>query len=443
MHTSTGTLLPMDDLFWARALDMTPTQYFDFVSRFMKERFLDAEVRRAAYDLILKAAAELLTEENGEDELPQLLSLKDFLDSVGEPPPSIAEGFLPANKLICFSGAAKEGKSLVSLQILEDVASNPLMMGRFPIHENGCVAYFGLEDGGHEIKARLTQRGKLDMENYFVCCTPFDMHTPVGWQMFLSMVESMPSAPKLVVIDTAREAYASLRDWNDAAIVGPAFKKLRRWAQKNCTVLLISHTNKDKFATGVNRVSGSSAFVSSCDIVAVLSGQKYINAGDMVWDYEISGRGVKKSKYQLMMQSETMFVKCLDEEESETAEAAKKLNANKINKKLILDAVEDMDYFNAHTLSAVIELDKRYIRDLIVELRTEGRVRELDKKVKFDGMRNPLSVFVLTSVQTDTSLSNDDDDESYTVPGNRPSSSSLATPNSGVEEFFGDADGDE
>ena len=437
--------MAIDDLFWARALDMTPTQYFDFVLRFMKERFLDAEQRRAAYDQMLKAAAELITEEGGEDDLPVLLSLKDFLDSVGEPPPAIAEGFLPANKLICFSGAAKEGKSLVSLQILEDVASNPTMMGRFPITENGCVAYFGLEDGGHEIKARLTQRGKLDMENYFVCCTPFDMHTPVGWQMFLSMVESMPSAPKLVVIDTAREAYASLRDWNDAAVVGPAFKKLRRWAQKNCTVLLISHTNKDKFATGVNRVSGSTAFVSSMDIVAVLSGQKYINAGDMVWDYEISGRGVKKSKYQLMMQSDTMSVKCLDEEESETAEAAKKLNANKINKKLILEAVEDMEYFNAHSLSTVVEMDKRYIRDMITELRTEGRIRELDKKIKFDGMRNPLSVFVLTSVQTDTSTSDNDDDDECTVLGNRSSSSSSAPQNEfsasasdALNSFFGD-----
>lgn len=428
--------LHMDDSFWARALEMTPQQYYDFILRYLSEKFLDPAQRRDAFNFILKSAAAII-EEGGEDEIPRLLPLAAFLESVGEPPAALVADFIPAQKLVCFSGAAKEGKSLITLQMLEDIACNQTMLGRFPIEKNGSVAYFGMEDGGHEIKARLTIRGRLDMQDYYICDTPFDMNAEIGWQTFLSLIDVMEKAPSLVVIDTAREAFSSLLDWNDAAKVGPTLKKLRRWAQKNCTVFLICHNNKDKFASGVNKVSGSGALVSSCDIVAILENQKILESGDLLWDYSLSGRGVRKSSYKMQMDTNTTIVRCLDDAEIADAETKNRLSDKADNKRRILDAAQELTEFQTPTLATELGMGQKYLANLVTELKRDGFILEGGKK-RVEGFRNPLPVYVLANTGRD----NNDDASSRTVPenGDDASSSDAETVDkSGLNQFFNDA----
>src|SRR5262249_11428930 len=151
----------------------------------------------------------------------------------------LAQDFLPQKKLVALSGLPKEGKSLVVLQILEDVNKGGMLLSRFPINLSGPVVYFGMEDGGYEIKDRLLTRGATDLPDYYICSKPLDINNEVGWTHFTKLISSLPAPPVMVVIDTNREAYMSVKDWNDAAIVGPALKRLRLWAQENCTVLLL------------------------------------------------------------------------------------------------------------------------------------------------------------------------------------------------------------
>ena len=271
----------------------------------------------SAASTLMAAISRALPADEDEDP-PRLLKVADFMAEIGEPPPSIVPEFLPAKKLICLSGAAKQGKSLVGLEFLHSVSTGRKLMGRFPIETPATVAYFGLEDGGHEIKSRLIQRGVIDVDGFYVCWQSFDMAKETGFETFKRMISEMPEPPTLIIIDTAREAF-QLRDWNDASLVGAAISPLRKWAHKNCTVILITHNNKDKFATGVNKISGSGALVSSCDSFMILENQKLLENGDLRWDWEMAGRGMKTTKYVLQMDTNNLHVRVLDGDEVETA----------------------------------------------------------------------------------------------------------------------------
>ena len=259
---------------------------------------------------------------------PRLLNVADFMDEIGEPPPSLVPDFLPSKKLICLSGAAKQGKSLVGLEFLHSVSTGRQLMGRFPLDEIGTVAYFGLEDGGHEIKARLMQRGIMDVENFYVCWQSFDMAVPQGLETFQRLIKGLPEPPSLIIIDTAREAFR-VRDWNDASLVSAAINPLRKWAHKNCTVILITHNNKDKFASGVNKISGSGALVSSCDSYMILENQKVLENNDLRWDWEMAGRGMKTTKYVLQMDTNNLHVRILDGGEVDAAKQEDRLAERK------------------------------------------------------------------------------------------------------------------
>ncbi len=257
-----------------------------------------------------------------EDEQPRLLSIADFYDSVGDPPPALVSELLPDKKLIAFSGAAKQGKSLVALDILHRVSEGTRLMDRFDVRQAGVVVYFGLEDGADEIKSRLMQRGiRADNHNIYVCSQSFDIAQPAGFETYKRLIADLPEPPVLVVIDTAREGFR-LRDWNDASLVGAAISPLRQWAQKHCSVMLITHNNKDKGAVGVNKVSGSSALVSSCDCVMVLENQTVLVNSDLQWEWDvIGGRGLRPAKHTLVMDTNNLHVRVLGAEEAAAAKS--------------------------------------------------------------------------------------------------------------------------
>lgn len=286
------------------------------LARYVKESCaLDPAAAAAA---IATAVYGVLPADDEDADPPRLLKVADFMNEIGEPPPALVPDFLPAKKLICLSGAAKQGKSLVGFELLHSVSAGRKLMGRFPVDKSGPVAYFGLEDGGDEIKSRLIQRGITDLENFYVCWQSFDMATAAGLETFKRLISSMPEPPSLIIIDTAREAF-KLRDWNDASLVSAAISPIRKWAHKNCTVILITHNNKDKFATGVNKISGSGALVSSCDSFMILENQVVLDNNDLRWDWEMAGRGMKSTKYVLQMDTNNLHVRILGHDEIEAS----------------------------------------------------------------------------------------------------------------------------
>ena len=333
---------------------------------------------------------------------PRLLSVADFMNEIGEPPPSLVPDFLPSKKLICLSGAAKQGKSLVGLEFLHSVSTGRQLMGRFPLEETGTVAYFGLEDGGHEIKTRLMQRGITDVDNFYVCWQSFDMAVPQGLETFQRLVKGLPEPPSLIIIDTAREAFR-IRDWNDASLVSAAINPLRKWAHKNCTIILITHNNKDKFASGVNKISGSGALVSSCDSFMILENQKVLETGDLRWDWEMAGRGMKTTKYVLQMDTNNLHVRILDGGEVDAAKQEDRLAERKAWYGKVGVFVYECDAHRA-TIKQISEaLDTKYdfASSLVQEMKAAKDLSKTDQTLPNPmGRPAPLYELSVRGVQT-------------------------------------------
>lgn len=374
-------------------LDMDAEEFFRLIPQFLSERFLGAEIRQEAIQRLLQDCVALLPEELQEEE-PRLLPLKEFLETIGDPPEAIAEDILPAKKLIAFSGAAKEGKSLVALEILENVAQGEPLFGMTDIKRKGAVAYLGMEDGGFEIKNRLLSRGVEEVENYYISWQSFDMKTPLGWQKYLKLLAPIVDKLSLVVIDTAREAFRGIRDWNDAAVVGPIISTLRRWAQKNCTVLLITHNNKDKFAEGVNKIAGSGALISSCDGYMILENQTILDNGDLQWTLETGGRSVKRSKRFLKMDTTTLRVRELTDDAVNAAKQAAKNAEKDVSKKRILEQLSDVQGKTARDIADACGMTPDWVTRLMKELLSDGQVLRAGT-TRIEGSKRPVQLFIL------------------------------------------------
>lgn len=398
--------------FLSELASLSPEEWVDTGAHYLINGIVP-ENRAAVFETFSKRIYEaIFTQEH--EETPRLLSLQKFMETTDDNPPPLVADFLPSKKLICLSGTAKEGKSLVVLQVLQDICTGATMMGTFPVEQNGPVAYFALEDGGSEIKERITTRGKLDMPGYHICVSDsMDFHSVTGWGKFLSMIEGMEYPPVLVVIDTGREAYAGIQDWNDSAKVGPALKNLRKWSHANCTVILVCHNNKDKLATGVNRVSGSGALVSSCDVVAVLSNKLRLDNDDLQWDYEIGGRGIRQVKHKLHMNTNTLAVRVLTDDEAAQARAIDYSVAKRETFDKILQVMSKHIAYTARIIAEATGLGLDYVRRTMREMELAGLFIR-GEKIRENGSKSPSISYIRADtppVQEPKKIYFDDGDE--------------------------------
>jgi len=376
-------------------LSQTPiSELADILIRYVRESC--AMDPASAVHTLASAVYSALPDDKDADP-PRLLKVADFMKEIGDPPPSLVPDFLPAKKLICLSGAAKQGKSLVGLEFLHSISTGQQLMGRFPLEETGTVAYFGLEDGGHEIKSRLMQRGIVDIDNFYVCWQSFDMSSPIGFETFKRLVNELPEPPSLIIIDTAREAF-KIRDWNDASLVSAAISPVRQWAQKNCSVILITHNNKDKFATGVNKISGSGALVSSCDCYMILENQKVLDNGDLRWDWEMAGRGMKTTKYVLLMDTNNLHIRILGGEEVESAKQEDRVNARLTWYAKVGLFVYECDEHRAtiKMVSEALDIKYDFASTLMQEMKASKEINKTDA-LQYNPMGRPAPLYELST----------------------------------------------
>lgn len=390
--------MTLDDNFWAQWNDLDFHDFLTMTQDFLVTR-LTPETRLEGCEQVIRTAYGVMKSLDEKNQ-PRLLSAPDFMKEIGEPPPALIPDFLPACKLILVAGAAKEGKSLVALEFLHRIAAGEDIMSTFPIEAPLPVAYFGLEDGGPEIKLRLAARGAGHLKNLFVCWEPFDMNSASGFAMFESMISEMPEPPKLVVIDTYREAFSSVDNTNDDTAVKAGLSRLRRWAHKNCTVLLIHHTNKDRFHTGVNKIAGSGAIVSCCDGYAILSEQTTMTNSDLQWKWEMGGRGMVKANYMFQMDTNTLHVRLLSDEEIQNAEAHANTADKAETKRKILVFARDLQYVTALMTAQAIGLSYNYARQILSEMAKSDKTIRQAMKVKEEGMRNPVLSYVFLKDST-------------------------------------------
>jgi predicted transcriptional regulator len=314
------------------------------------------------------------TEGEDSDEKPCLRDVADFMAAVGPSPTPLAVGLIGAQKLTLLSGLPKQGKSLLGLDILDCVSAAEPVMQRFSLAAAAPVVYFAFEDGEHEVKERLLTRGITARSNFHTCCVSFDMSTSAGFDTFEELIDTLPQPPGLVVIDTFREAYRSIRDFNDAAQVGPALSPLRRWAHKNCAVILVVHSNKNSLATGISRVSGSNALVSSADAYIVLDDQKVLENGDLRWKLDVGGRGLKQAAYVIEMDTNTLHFRVLDKDEMRLAQAQTTSGARKDLHQAVARVVNEAGETTPAKIATAIGESYDFTKKLVREMELDGQI---------------------------------------------------------------------
>jgi hypothetical protein len=381
------------DAFWEEWLATSPETYLDACQKRLLEFSPDA--RPEAVAQLMRAAQRTLGPEETEEEEPELLPMQEFLERTGDPPPHLVEEILPAKKLIAFAGLPKEGKSLVALQMLQDVCEGKTMLSRFQVNrgEPAPVIYFAMEEGRHELKRLLMLRGRTDLLDYFVCADSFDMRSEEGWARFMRLT-SVVKDPALLILDTAREAYHGIHDWNDAAEITPILRRLRLWAHQHCTVLLVCHTNKNMAAQGVNKVAGSGAFISVCDGVAMLEDKQVLDTGGLRWRYSTWGRSIRSVEFLLEMDTNTLAVRCLTEEEVAATKQLDRTKQRTERKESLMRFARQKGRFVVSEMSRLLGLSQQYTRELVQEL-IVARELVAGDMVNVEGVRQPVPSYRL------------------------------------------------
>jgi len=264
---------------------------------------------RGAYRFAASVYLPLMDEEvDGEDvDGPfALRTARELIDSTPEPPPAIAEGILPDKRLVILSGESKFGKSLLLLDMLACIAAGEPLWGEIDTGAPGLAVYYCMEDGAIEAKERFLsmELSATALDNIRICTQQRLLSDPENWAKVEQMIAELPERPKVVAIDTMREAYAC-SDWNDQSKVPAILRPLRKWARQNTLMLLVHHTNKTMGAEGVNRVAGSGAIVSSCDGVLLCENKRVLDNGDLAGDVMAVGRSGMKGKFTVRMDTTT------------------------------------------------------------------------------------------------------------------------------------------
>ena len=107
------------DSFMSELSQMSPDEWVETGAQYLISAIVP-ENRATVFEVFNRRIWETVFPEDPDEE-PILMSLEEFLAQVEDGPPPLVSDFLPSKKLICLSGTAKEGKSLVALQILQDI----------------------------------------------------------------------------------------------------------------------------------------------------------------------------------------------------------------------------------------------------------------------------------------------------------------------------------
>lgn len=392
--------MPFSDGWWAELAQADLSDMQMAVSRFIKER--EASNPQAAVDAIMAAIRAALPE--SEEEPPRLLQAADFIEQAGDAPVAIAEGMLPANRLIVLGGDPKQGKSLVALEMLHRVAEGNSLMEKFRIDVNGPVVYFGFEDGAYQIKERLQLRGIVSRDiPFYICERGFDFNRVEGFETFKTLVAGLPDPPSLVVIDTAREAYLSMKDWNDSTKVTPAISPLRRWAHEHCCVILLAHYNKNPMAAGVNKLSGSNALPAAADSIMYLDKKKRLANNGLRWEFEMDDRGGLNGRYLLELDPENLHIRVLEADEVEEEKRARAREARPGQYAAVKAAIGQLGVeATSDRIQEVTVFSKSLVHNLVKEMLDDGQIVDSGTTFKAEGKRQAAAVYAVLNGESDS-----------------------------------------
>ncbi|MBD2178394.1 AAA family ATPase [Pseudanabaena sp. FACHB-1998] len=166
----------------------------------------------------------------------RLITTQELLDRAPDFVEFLVHDLITSNELQIIAAPPRAGKSLLSLGLVESVASGKEFLGR-PTQQ-GDVIYVNCEDGDSKLKERVLAQG-WDPNIPVHWLTEFNLSE---WDKLLEVCEDIK--PKLLVIDTLTSVRSDDTDENSSKVAN-LLKPLKQAAKRlNMAVILVHHTKK-------------------------------------------------------------------------------------------------------------------------------------------------------------------------------------------------------
>jgi 5S rRNA maturation endonuclease (ribonuclease M5)/transcription antitermination factor NusG len=166
----------------------------------------------------------------------RLITTQELLDRAPDFVEFLVHDLITSNELQIIAAPPRAGKSLLSLGLVESVASGKEFLGR-PTQQ-GDVIYVNCEDGDSKLKERVLAQG-WDANIPVHWLTEFNLSE---WDKLLEVCEEIK--PKLLVIDTLTSVRSDDTDENSSKVAN-LLKPLKQAAKRlNMAVILVHHTKK-------------------------------------------------------------------------------------------------------------------------------------------------------------------------------------------------------
>jgi hypothetical protein len=190
---------------------------------------------------------------------PTFFSLGDFLTQSEEPLDYIVPSLLPVGETVLLVAPPKAGKTLLATDLIFAVATGEdTFLGEQC--KRGRVLLISVDESSSSTRSKLLKRGFRSSDGEMVqVMTRFDI------SQMSTLEERLESfRPSLVIIDSLRRINHGRQVSENSAEFADTIYSLKELLNKyGASGVLIHHSCKDKEATGVNKVRGSSAIAAA------------------------------------------------------------------------------------------------------------------------------------------------------------------------------------
>lgn len=223
----------------------------------------------------------------------------EILDRELPPEKWIVENFIPEVGLHLLMGAGKIGKSWLTLQISQGIATGGTVLGKIPVAKKR-ILYISLEERWKLLLKRAKILDFTKTGNNIIVIEDIDKtQTPNVINSLDFMLELDPTI-KFVIIDTM-QLFLNIADLNEYGQSVASLRALKNIADKRqVSILMIHHTNKSGGNESIDfmeRSLGSTAITATCDTTIFLSRPRNEKRADLY----ITGREIMDKVYTLKM----------------------------------------------------------------------------------------------------------------------------------------------
>ena len=190
---------------------------------------------------------------------PTFFSLGDFLTQSEEALDYIVPSMLPIGETVLLVAVPKAGKTLLATDLAFAVATGESdFLGEKC--KRGRVLIVSVDESASSTRSKLIKRGFRPEDSEWVqVMTRFDISQMSALEERLELFR-----PSVVIIDSLRRInHGQNVSENSAEFADTIYTLKETLTRYNAAGVLIHHTNKDREATGVNRVRGSSAITGA------------------------------------------------------------------------------------------------------------------------------------------------------------------------------------